>query len=91
MTVLPRIVDAADGQMTVLVDSGFRCGQDVFKALALGAHGVGIGRPVLYGLSLGGAPGVQAVIAKLKQELETTMRLSGTRTVADIGRQHLYL
>lgn len=91
MTVLPRLVDAADGKLTVVVDSGFRRGQDVFKALALGAHGVGIGRPVLYGLSLGGAPGVRAVLAKLKEELNLTMRLMGTRTVADIGRKHLYL
>jgi lactate oxidase len=89
-TVLPRIVDAADGKLTVVVDSGFRRGQDVFKALALGANAVGIGRPILYGLSLGGPMGVQATLARLKAELEMTMRLMGTRTVAEIGRKHLY-
>ena len=90
ITVLPRIVDAADGRMTIVVDGGFRRGQDVFKALAVGADAVGVGRPLLYGLALGGWMGVQASIARLKAELDMTMRLMGTRAVADIGRNHLY-
>jgi L-lactate oxidase len=89
ITILPRMVQAADGRLTILIDSGVRRGQDVFKALALGAHGVGVGRPILYGLALGGAPGVQAVLARIKAELEMTMRACATPTVADIDRRSL--
>jgi len=89
ITVLPRIAEAVHGRATILVDGGVRRGQDVFKALALGANAVAIGRPVLYGLALGGWMGVHAVLQHLDGELEMTMRLAGARTIAEISRSYI--
>jgi L-lactate oxidase len=89
VTVLPRIADAVRGRATIIVDGGVRRGQDVFKALALGANAVAIGRPVLYGLALGGWMGVEAVLKHLDGELEMTMRLAGARTIAEISRSYV--
>ena len=89
MTVLPRIADAVHGRATILIDGGVRRGQDIFKALALGANAVAVGRPVLYGLALGGWMGVQAVLQHLDGELEMTMRLAGARTIAEISKRFL--
>jgi isopentenyl diphosphate isomerase/L-lactate dehydrogenase-like FMN-dependent dehydrogenase len=69
---------------TVLLDSGIRSGTDVFKALALGADAVTLGRPHLHGLALDGRAGVAAVIANVVAELDLTMALTGTRTVGEI-------
>jgi isopentenyl diphosphate isomerase/L-lactate dehydrogenase-like FMN-dependent dehydrogenase len=82
---LPEVVAGALGRIPVLVDSGFRRGTDVFKALALGATAVGVGRPYLWGLGAFGQPGVEAVLDLLREELRTVMRQAGTRRVADIG------
>jgi len=82
---LPPIVERIAGRTKVLLDSGVRRGIDVFKALALGADAVGVGRPILYGLAVGGADGVAAVLEHLKTELVNVMRLSGTSGVADVG------
>jgi lactate oxidase len=82
---LPPIVERIAGRTKVLLDSGVRRGIDVFKALALGADAVGVGRPILYGLAVGGADGVVAVLEHLKTELVNVMRLSGTSGVADVG------
>jgi (S)-2-hydroxy-acid oxidase len=68
----------------VLVDGGFRRGADVFKALALGATAVCVGRPYLWGLSAFGQPGVERALEILQAELERTMRLSGTRSLKEI-------
>jgi len=87
ITVLPRIADALRGRATIIIDGGIRRGQDVFKALALGANAVAIGRPILYGLALGGWMGVETVLKHLDGELEMTMRLSGVRTIAEISRR----
>jgi len=89
IAVLPRIADAVRGRATIIIDGGIRRGQDVFKALALGANAVAIGRPVLYGLALGGWMGVQAVLKHLDAELEMTMRLAGARTIAEISRRYV--
>ena len=89
ITVLPRIVDAVGGRLTIVIDGGIRRGQDVFKALALGANAVAIARPVMYGLALGGWMGVQTVLEHLKGELEFTMRLSGAKTLGEISRHYL--
>ncbi|MDU6523463.1 MAG: alpha-hydroxy-acid oxidizing protein, partial [Enterococcus sp.] len=70
----------------IVFDSGIRRGQHVFKALASGADLVAIGRPVIYGLALGGATGVQQVFEFFKKELEMVMQLAGTQTVADIKK-----
>jgi lactate 2-monooxygenase len=77
LDALPAIVDAVGGDLQVLLDSGVRSGSDVFKALALGADAVLIGRPYLWGLAAGGEAGVLAVLRGLLAELDLTLGLSG--------------
>lgn len=84
MTVLPRVADALKGRLPIIIDGGFHRGQDVFRALALGASVVALGRPLLYGSALGGAQGVQSVYEHLRNELVMTMQLAGTPTVKSI-------
>jgi len=84
VTVLPEIVEAVDGRIPVLVDGGFRRGTDVFKALALGADAVLVARPTCWGLAVAGEDGVVDVLRILRAELENTMVLAGTRSVAEI-------
>ena len=88
--VLPAIVDAVDGKMTVLVDGGIRTGMDVFKALALGADAVLIGRPFVTMVYGGGAEGVQVYVDKLKAELADTMAMCGAHSLSDIKRSMIY-
>lgn len=88
--VLPEIVDAVGGQMTVLVDGGIRTGMDVFKALALGADAVLIGRPFVNMVYGGGAEGVKLFVQKLKEELSDTMAMCGAHALADIDRSMLF-
>ena len=83
---LPEVIDAVNGRVPVLIDGGFRRGTDVYKALALGARAVGIGRPYIYGLSAFGQPGVEKVIDLLRDELSLVMRQCGTPTIASITR-----
>jgi lactate oxidase len=90
VSVLPAIADAVGGRIPIILDSGVRRGQDVFRALALGASAVALGRPVLYGLSLGGWMGVEGVLDHLKSELAMTMQLAGTPNVASISHRSLY-
>jgi L-lactate oxidase len=90
ITVLPSIADAVGGRVPIILDSGVRRGQDVYKALALGASAVAVGRPVLYGLSLGGWMGVRDVLNHIKGEFEMVMRLAGVSNVAEISRRALY-
>jgi (S)-mandelate dehydrogenase len=84
LTALPPVLDAVGGQIPVLVDSGFRSGTDIAKALALGAQGVLIGRPVLYGLAVDGEEGVSAVLELLARELTRSMTLLGAAQVSDL-------
>ena len=86
---LPEVAAAVTGRIPVLIDGGFRRGTDVFKALALGADAVGIGRPYLWGLAAFGQAGVEAVLTILRAELEMVMRQAGTTTVAQIGPGHI--
>jgi len=86
---LPAIVDALQGDMPVLVDGGIRRGSDVFKALALGAQAVLVGRPCLHGLAVAGAQGVAHVLRLLRDELEMTMALCGCRDLDAITRAHV--
>jgi len=86
---LPEVVDAVKGRVPVLIDSGFRRGTDVFKALALGATMVGIGRPYVWGLAAFGEQGVQAVIRMLEGELRMAMQTCGTPRIRDIGRERV--
>lgn len=86
MTVLPRVADALKGRLPIILDGGVYRGQDVFRALALGANVVALGRPLLYGAALGGAQGVQSVYEHLRNELVMTMQLAGTPTIKSIVR-----
>lgn len=84
LDALPPIVDAVSGEMSVLLDSGIRSGADIFKALALGADAVLVGRPYLWGLALDGQTGVETVLRSLLAELDLTMALSGFTRTAEI-------
>lgn len=84
ISALPRIVDTAAGDLEVLVDGGIRRGIDVLRALALGANGVLMGRPYLYGLAAAGQRGVERVIELMKNEIRIAFAFTGSRTVADI-------
>jgi 4-hydroxymandelate oxidase len=88
--VLAEVVAAVGGQCKILVDSGIRSGQDVFKALAMGADAVCIGRPYVWGLAAEGAMGVAKVIRTLRDELEMTMALTGVSNLAEIRQADLY-
>jgi 4-hydroxymandelate oxidase len=88
--LLPEVVAAVAGRVPVLVDGGIRRGTDVFKAIALGASAVLVGRPVLHGLASGGAAGVAHVLRLLRDELEVAMALCGCRTLEQISLQHLH-
>ncbi|GAQ55960.1 lactate 2-monooxygenase [Streptomyces acidiscabies] len=82
---LPRVAEAVGDRLTVLFDSGVRTGADVFKALALGARAVLLGRPYAYGLGLDGQPGVEHVIRCLLAEFDLTLALSGHAGVGTVG------
>ncbi|MFB7334485.1 alpha-hydroxy-acid oxidizing protein [Streptomyces adustus] len=86
---LPRVAAAVGDRLTVLFDSGIRTGDDVFKALALGARAVLLGRPYAYGLGLDGQSGVEHVIRCLLAELDLTLALSGHARPADVGAADL--
>jgi L-lactate dehydrogenase (cytochrome) len=89
--MLPRIMDAVGDKIEVHLDSGIRSGQDVLKALALGAKGTMIGRAFVYGLGAMGQAGVTKALEVIHKELDTTMALCGERDVADLGRHNLLL
>lgn len=89
LDLLPPVVERVRGRVPVLIDGGIRRGTDALKCLALGAHAVLIGRPVLYGLAVGGARGVSHVLRILRDELEMAMVLSGAVTIDGITRSHL--
>ena len=86
---LPEVVEAVEGRIPVLLDSGVRGGADVFKALALGATAVCLGRPYVYGLALGGEEGVRAIIRNLIADFDLTMGLAGCRSVSEITAEDL--
>ena len=86
---LPLIAEALQGDAALLVDGGIRRGSDIFKAIALGAQAVLVGRPCLYGLAVAGAQGVAHVLRLLRDELEMTMALCGCRNLNSISRAHL--
>jgi 4-hydroxymandelate oxidase len=89
--VLPRIVEAVNGRVPILMDGGIRRGTDVLKALALGASAVLVGRPYAFGLAVSGAVGVAHVLSILRAELEAAMVLTGCPTVADVDRSVLWV
>jgi len=85
MTVLPEIAARFSGDLTILIDSGFRRGTDVVKALALGAHAVLIGRAAAYGLAAGGEAGASRALTILHDEVRRTLALLGRPTLAQLG------
>ena len=85
MDALPGVVDAVAGRVPVLLDSGIRSGADVFRALALGASAVGLGRPYAWGLAVGGEDGAREVIRNLRADFDLTMGLAGVASVREIG------
>ncbi|KAL4977928.1 FMN-dependent dehydrogenase [Aspergillus desertorum] len=89
LEVLPEIVDAVGSKLTVLFDSGVRTGADIIKALCLGAKGVLVGRPVIYGLSVDGKNGAKATLKGLQADLWQTMCLTGICTMAECTRDKI--
>jgi L-lactate dehydrogenase (cytochrome) len=87
--VLPSIMQAVGGEIEVMLDSGIRSGQDVLKAIALGASGTMIGRAYIYGLGAMGQQGVTMALDVIRKELDTTMALCGRRTVDELDRDIL--
>lgn len=90
LIALEKIRAIVPADYPVLFDGGIRRGTDVFKAIALGANAVLIGRPYIYGLATAGALGVAHVIRMLKEEFEITMALMGTATIKDINQDYIY-
>ncbi|MGV3660217.1 MAG: alpha-hydroxy acid oxidase [Prosthecobacter sp.] len=86
---LPEVIAAVQGRVPVLVDGGFRRGTDFFKALAMGARAVCIGRPYLWGLAAFGQAGVETVLSLLRRELQIDMRQAGAASVAEITKDFL--
>uniref|UniRef100_A0A7S3GPU4 FMN hydroxy acid dehydrogenase domain-containing protein n=1 Tax=Spumella elongata TaxID=89044 RepID=A0A7S3GPU4_9STRA len=92
---MPEVMDALKAvgakkeDFTVFVDGGIRRGADIFKAVALGAAGIGVGRPVLYSLASYGEKGIVRMVRMLQDELQMVMRLSGTPSVPNITEHHV--
>jgi lactate 2-monooxygenase len=89
LEALPSVARAIAGRVPILLDSGIRGGADAFKALALGATAVLIGRPYVYGLAIAGAAGVREVLENMTADFDITMGLAGCRSVGEIGREAL--
>jgi L-lactate dehydrogenase (cytochrome) len=87
ISALPKIAEAVGDKIEVLFDGGIRSGQDVLRALALGARACVIGRAYIYGLGAGGEAGVARAIEIIKNELDVSMALTGTKSVREVGRQ----
>ncbi len=86
---LPEILRVVNGRVPVLIDGGFRRCTDIFKALALGATAVCVGRPYIWGLSTFGQAGVEAVLGILTEELSVVMKHAGTSRIKDISSSYL--
>jgi len=89
IAALPTIVEAVGERIEVHMDGGIRCGQDVLKALALGAKGVYLGRPILYGLGAMGGAGVTQCLEIIRKELDVTMALCGITDMNGVGKNVL--
>jgi L-lactate dehydrogenase (cytochrome) len=89
ISMLPKIVDAIGSELEIMFDGGIRCGQDVFRALALGARACLSGRAYIYGLGAGGEAGVARAIEIIRNELDVTMALTGVSAIAEIDREKI--
>lgn len=87
--MLPRIADAVGSEIEVMFDGGIRSGQDVMRALALGARSCLIGRSYIYGLGAGGQAGVAKAIEIIRKELDVTMALTGVKRIKEVDRRVL--
>src|SRR5207302_9942731 len=87
ISALPKIADAVGSEIEIMFDGGIRSGQDVLRALALGARSCMIGRAYVYGLGAYGQPGVAKAIELIGRELDVTMALTGSKSVRDIDRK----
>jgi L-lactate dehydrogenase (cytochrome) len=88
--MLPKISDAVGAEIEVMFDGGVRSGQDVLRALALGAKSCLIGRAYIYGLGAGGEAGVAKAIDIIRKELDVSMALTGTTSVKEIDRRLVF-
>ncbi|KAL8108355.1 hypothetical protein AgCh_024718 [Apium graveolens] len=86
---LEEVVQAVQGKIPVFLDGGVRRGTDVFKALALGASDIFVGRPIIWSLAADGEAGVSKALQSLREEFELTMALSGCRSLKEIMRRHV--
>ena len=89
MDALSGIVDAVAGRIPVILDSGVRSGADIFRALALGASAVGLGRPYVWGLAAGGEEGAREDIRNFRADFDLTMGLAGVTSTREIGRDNV--
>jgi 4-hydroxymandelate oxidase len=89
--LLPEIADAVGQRIPIILDGGVRRGTDVIKALALGACVVGIGRPILWGLAVGGQQGARQILELLRADIARTMSLCGCRSLAELDRKFVRL
>ncbi|KXZ21753.1 alpha-hydroxy-acid oxidizing protein [Bacillus nakamurai] len=89
LKALPKISEAVQGRMPILLDSGIRSGSDIIKALALGASAVFLGRTYIYGLAVAGASGVKRVISNVIKDIDISMMNAGVKSIADIDRSLL--
>jgi lactate oxidase len=89
ISALPLVARAARGRVPIIMDSGIRRGGDVIRALAMGATCVAVGRPVMYGLGVGGAPGVASVLKALAEELRSDLLLAGAQSVSDLDASYM--
>jgi isopentenyl diphosphate isomerase/L-lactate dehydrogenase-like FMN-dependent dehydrogenase len=87
---LPPIVEAVDGKIEVHIDGGIRRGTDVFKAIALGAKAVAVGRPIIWGLAVNGQDGAKHVLDLLRKDFELTMKLCGCQKIQDISDDMIF-
>jgi 4-hydroxymandelate oxidase len=83
---LPEIVEAVGDKIEVLIDGGIRRGTDIVKAIALGAKGVGVGRPIIWGLAVNGEQGATRILSILRKDFELAMRLCGCTTIDEIQK-----
>jgi lactate 2-monooxygenase len=89
MDALPPILESVAGRVPVVLDSGVRSGADVFRALALGATAVGLGRPYVWGLAAGGQDGVREVVRNYRADFDLTLGLAGLSSAREIGRENV--
>lgn len=89
ITALPPIVKVVNNRVPIILDGGIRRGIDIVRAIAMGADAVAVGRPMMYGLGLGGAQGVQSVIEHLSNDLKSTMLLAGAAKLSDLNSSYI--